>query len=219
MEKNAVRKHYRENREEIDSRLEEFRDLKEASEERLFRELVFVILTSQSSAKNAWDASLKLEKLGLLEKPEKSDITEILAEYSIQYEERKASYIANNRKKLSQPTLEDPSGKLKLKGKIDPDNLESTRKWLAENLDGISWKGASHFLRNIGHGNSFAIISSRIISKLHELEVVDNQELPKNREKYLQVERKMQALSEDLGIDVKALDLVLWSMETGEVFR
>jgi len=32
-------------------------------------------------------------------------------------------------------------------------------------------------------------------------------------------EETMRELAEELGIDIQALDLVLWSMETGEVFK
>ncbi len=219
MDKKKILKHYQENREVIDSRLEEFEKLRDADNDRLFKELVFVILTSQSSAKKSWEATQKLEELGLLESSEKDEVAGVLELNDIQYEQKKASYIVENRKKLSQPTLTDPSGKLKIAELIRPDNLDKTRSWFVENIDGLSWKGGSHFLRNIGYGNGFAIVSSRIISKLYELNYLEDLEQPSDKESYLEIERKMRKLAEDTGIDIKALDLVLWSIETGEVFK
>ena len=219
MDKKKILKHYQENREVIDNRLKEFERLRDADDQRLFKELVFVILTSQSSAKKSWEATQKLEELSLLESSEKDEIARVLELNDIQYEQKKASYIVENRKKLSQPTLTDPSGKLKIAELIRPDSLDKTRSWFVENIDGLSWKGGSHFLRNIGYGNGFAIVSSRIVSKLYELDYVEDLEQPSDKESYLEVEKKMQQLAEDTGIDVKALDLVLWSMETGEVFK
>ncbi len=215
--KQQISEHYRDNSQEIQDRIKEFQELREAPEERLFRELVFVILTSQSSARSSWDAAEKLDQLELLREPERSEIAAVLEDHGIRYEERKASYIVENRKKLSHPTLEDPSGSLKLRERIDPEDLDSTREWLVENLKGIGWKGASHFLRNIGYGNSFAIISGHIVSQLSEAGIIE--ERPSNREQYLRAEKKLQDLSRELDIPVQELDLVLWSMETGEVFK
>ncbi len=219
MDKQKILSHYKENKDVIDSRLDDFEKLRDADNKRLFKELVFVILTSQSSAKKSWKATEKLDELDLLESSEKEEIARILELHDIQYERNKASYIVENRKKLSQPTLTDPSGNLKLKDRIKPDNLDQTRKWFVENINGLSWKGGSHFLRNIGYGNSFAIISSRIVSKLYELDYIEKLDQPSDQESYLEIERKMQDLAKETGIDVKALDLVLWSMETGEVFK
>ena len=219
MENEDITNHYRENQETINNRLKQFESLRDSSDERLFKELVFVILTSQSSAEKSWEATEKLDELDLLKSSNKEEIARILEVNDIQYERNKASYIVENRKKLSQPTLTDPSGDLKLKDRIKPDSLDQTRRWFVENISGLSWKGGSHFLRNIGYGNSFAIISSRIVSKLYELDYIERLEQPSDQDSYLEIERRMQDLAKETGIDVKALDLVLWSMETGEVFK
>jgi N-glycosylase/DNA lyase len=214
-----VKQAYREREQEIESRLQDFRELRDAGSERWFKELVFVILTSQSSAQDSWQAVEKLSGEGLLEDGDEEEIAEVLASEGIQYERSKAHYIVENRKEMSQPTLEDPSGDLKLKGRVNPGDLESTRERLVDELKGVGWKGASHFLRNIGYGNGFAIVSGRITSKLHELGVIESVEQPSGKEEYLEIEKRMQGLSRELEIDIKALDLVLWSMETGEVFK
>ncbi|MFB6191117.1 MAG: DNA lyase [Candidatus Nanohaloarchaea archaeon] len=219
MEIEEIKQHYRENQEEIQSRLKEFRQLRDAAGEKLFKELVFVILTSRSPAKKCWEAAEELDDLGLLLDGDRDRIAEVLAPHDVQYEKNKAGYIVENRRKLSQPTLKDSSGSLKLRERVDPENLDASREQLVADMKGIGWKGASHFLRNIGYGNSFAIVSSRITSKLADLGVLEDASLPSGREEYLEVEQEIQGLAEETGIDIQAFDLVLWSMETGEVFK
>lgn len=219
MKKENILSEYRERETEISSRLEQFELLRDASDTRLFKELVFVILTSQSGAENAWDATEELESRGLLQDGSRKEIEHVLADHDIQYERNKADYIVSNRNALSQPTLNDPTVSLKLSDRIDPDDLESTREQLVEELKGVSWKGASHFLRNVGHGNSFAIVSGYISKALFQLDLQESVEPPKNREDYFEAEEKVQELAGELGIDVQALDLVLWAMQTGEVFK
>ncbi|MFB6200040.1 MAG: N-glycosylase [Candidatus Nanohaloarchaea archaeon] len=219
MNRKQIKKQYREQQEVVEDRLKSFRQLRNSSDRRKFQELVFVILTSQTSAKQAWKAAEKLNELKLLKDGSKKEIGQVLENFEIQYEQKKASYIVENRQLLSQPTLEKPEKELKLEQRIKTDDLESTRSWLAENMKGIGMKGASHFLRNIGYGNSFAIVSNHIITVLHELKLREKPDPPQNREEYLEVEETVQTLAEQLSIDVKALDLVLWSMKTGEVFK
>lgn len=214
-----VRKQYRDREDEIQDRLEDFRELRDAGDQRLFRELAFVIMSSRSEAENAWDAAVRMDRSGHLFKSGREEIERVLAEHEIQYEREKAGYIVENREKLSQPTLEDPSGDLKLKDRVNPDRLDSSRDWFQENVKGIGMKGASHFLRNIGYGDRFAIVSGYIAKKLYELDMKDSPEPPADRGEYMECEESVRRVAEKTGIDVKALDLVLWSMETGEVFR
>jgi N-glycosylase/DNA lyase len=218
MNSSKVKKQHREKSEEIKAKIKEFRGLKDAGEERIFQELVFVILTSQTGAEKAWKAAEKLEDGDLLLEGSKEEIVEVLAQEDIQYEEDKARYIVENRNSLSQPTLQKPEKGLKLKEKLDR-NPGKARKWLAENVKGLSWKGASHFLRNIGRGEDFAIISGHIAGKMHQLDLTEKPELPSGREEYLRYEKKLRKFSEETEIPLEELDLVLWSMETGEVFK
>lgn len=219
MKPEKVRKQYKNRKEEIEKRLEEFEQLRDANDYRLFMELVFVILTSQTEAQKAWRAAEELDKKNLLIEGNREQISKVLEQKGVQYENNKAEYIVENRQQLSQPTLSNPTNELKFREKLDEENLEKTRKWLVDNIDGISWKGASHFLRNIGRGNSFAIISTHIVSQIHELGVIEKPDIPKNREEYLAIEEKLKGFSEEVKIEIKALDLVLWSMKTGEVFK
>lgn len=219
METREIRKQYREKQEQIQKRIKEFKDLKEKDEERIFQELVFVILSSQTNAEKAWNAARELREKNRLTNGDGKEIEEILAENSVQYERDKAKYIIENRDFLTQPTLKDPEKGLKLKEKIFDKDPEKSRKWLTENIKGLSWKGSSHFLRNAGMGKDFAIISSHIVVKMHQLELIEEPELPGDRKEYLEYESKLREFSGEIDIPLEELDLVLWSMETGEVFK
>jgi len=219
MKTREIQQQYKEKEEEIKERISEFRGLEEGSEKRVFQELVFVILTSQTEAEKAWKAAKDLEKEGLLLEGSREEIGDVLEREGVQYSEDKAGYIVENRSFLMQPTLDEPEKGLKLKRQIWGREPEKSREWLVENIKGLSWKGASHFLRNVGQGESFAIISSHIVRKMHQLGLVEEPDLPDGKEEYMRYEDVLEELSGDIGISLEELDLVLWSMETGEVFK
>ena len=113
----------------------------------------------------------------------------------------------------------DDGGKkiiLILKGFEDP--IEG-RKWLVENVKGYGYKEASHFLRNIGLGEDLAILDRHILKNLKRAKAIP--EVPKSmsERRYLEIEDGMKAFSDYLGIPLCHLDLVLWYMETGEIFK
>lgn len=219
MKKDDILENYRNRENEIRSRLRSFNQLRDVSEERKFEELVFVILSSQTEAEKAWKACEYLNSNNILLKGNKQQIGKILEDFDVSYPASKADHILSNREKLSQPTLENPKKELKITQKINEEDLESTREWFVENIEGISWKGASHFLRNIGYGNGFAIISSHISSLMYELDLAETANPPQNRKEYLEKEEILKDFSDDIGMDNKVLDLVLWSMKTDEVFK
>ena len=85
-------------------------------------------------------------------------------------------------------------------------------------IKGLGYKEASHYLRNIelkGH----AILDKHVLRCLADLKVVDTERPPTSRERYLEVEGKLKFLARDIKIDFDELDLVLWSMKTGEVLK
>lgn len=219
MNSKEVRGQYLEKKEEIKERIQDFKKLQDADEERIFQELIFVILTSQTEAEKAWEAAQYLENEGLLLEGTAAEIEETLADNGVQYEKDKAKYIVENRRSLSQPTLRNPEKSLKLKSQIEGKEPEKVREWLVKSIKGLSWKGASHFLRNIGYGENFAIISGHIVRKMHQLGLIDEPELPENKEEYLKYEEALRKFSKEVDIPLEELDLVLWSMETEEIFK
>ncbi len=94
------------------------------------------------------------------------------------------------------------------------------RDWLAQEprVKGIGYKEASHFLRNIGF-KGYGILDKHIIRSLHELKVIDSPKPPATRGQYLEVESRMRQFADHTGINFDELDLLLWSMKTGEILK
>lgn len=105
----------------------------------------------------------------------------------------------------------------RLRGFSDP--LER-RDWLAQEkqIKGLGYKEASHFLRNIGI-KGHAILDKHVMRCLAEVGVVDSAKPPGTRKQYLDVEEKFLRFAKDVRINCDELDLVLWSMKTGEILK
>ena len=91
------------------------------------------------------------------------------------------------------------------------------RDWLAENVYGLGYKEASHFLRNIG-ATDLAIIDFHIVDVLVREGLIAK---PKSKslsaKRYLEIERVLKGLAGELGITLAELDLYLWYLETGKI--
>jgi N-glycosylase/DNA lyase len=94
------------------------------------------------------------------------------------------------------------------------------RDWLARtrSIKGLGYKEASHFLRNIGL-RGYAILDKHILRSLAELGIVESPEPPSTRARYLETEERLRRFARDVRIDFDELDLVLWSMKTGEILK
>ena len=94
------------------------------------------------------------------------------------------------------------------------------RDWLAQEkqVKGLGYKESSHFLRNIGV-KGHAILDKHVMRCLAEVGVVDSAKPPQTRRKYLAVEQELIRFAKDIGVDFDELDLVLWSMKTGEILK
>ena len=193
----------------IKSRLTQFKKLYgSASEEDLFAEMAFCVLTPQSKAKVCWEAVEKMKNSGVLYKGSVEDIQPHLK--GVRFYRTKARRIVKARGKFY--------GKIR-KTVESFDNVKELRDFLVESVDGYGYKEASHFLRNIGFGDELAILDRHILKNLKKLGVID--EVPKSmtRKRYLEIEEKMKEFCERVGIPMDHLDLVLWYKEVGEVFK
>lgn len=94
------------------------------------------------------------------------------------------------------------------------------RDWLAQEpqIKGLGYKEASHFLRNVGF-KGYGILDKHIVRSLAELGVIDSSKPPAGRNRYLMIESCMREFAAALQIDFDELDLVLWSMKTGEILK
>lgn len=214
MSKEDLIKHYQSTKNDIRKRLGEFQSVMERNDEEIFAELAFCICTPQSKAIHAWNAIKSLVENRLLYTGNENQIKSFLN--AVRFNEQKAARIVELRNKLS------TTGKLVVKNEIkklahDPALL---REWLNENVKGYGLKESSHFIRNVGLSkNQLAILDVHVLKNLKELGVID--EIPKSltEKKYLEIEKKMKDFANNLGMTLDELDIVLWSKETGFIFK
>lgn len=203
---------YEERKNEIKERLTEFKKIISQSDKRIFAELAFCLCTPQSRATQCWKAIESLTKNNLLFTGTKEQIKPFLN--SVRFNENKSNYIVSARKLFSNGS--DISIKEKLLSLEDPEKM---REWLVQNIKGFGPKEASHFLRNIGLGESLAILDSHILKNLQKYGVIG--EVPKSLtdKKYFEIETKMKEFAQRIDIPFDELDLLLWSEETGMIFK
>lgn len=203
---------YRERKEAIKDRLLEFRKVMECNDNDVFAELSFCLLTPQSSAKVCWDAVTRLREQSLLLKGSPSDLEPNLNQ--VRFGESKARYIVEAREMFTR------DGQLQLKSRISSFyNPFELREWLAENVKGLGYKEASHFLRNIGLGEEFAILDRHILRNLTKLRVIAEIPVSITKKRYLEIEEKVRRFAAEMGIPMAELDLLFWSKETGWIFK
>ncbi|MCD6370529.1 MAG: N-glycosylase/DNA lyase [Thermoplasmata archaeon] len=210
---NDITEIYRKIKPVIERRMEEFREIWEkGSEEDIFEELAFCLLTPQSKARICWMAVERMKKNEVLLRGSYEEILENLQ--GVRFKYTKAQNIILAREFFMQ------EGKLSIRDKLKEfSNPWEMREYLVKTIRGIGYKEASHFLRNIGMGEKLAILDRHIMRNLRKLGVIG--EIPRNltRKKYLEIEEKMHAFCEEIGIPLAHFDLLLWYLETGFVFK
>ena len=198
---------------EVILRLREFKELwQKGNEKDIFKELIFCLLTPQSKAEKCWDAVKNLEERDLLFNGNVNEIANELK--NVRFRFNKSRYILEARKKFV------VNGNPKIKKQIkELENIFDARDWLVENVKGLGYKEASHFLRNIGIGENLTVLDRHILKNLKLSGVID--EVPKNLpgKIYFEIERKMIEFSQKVKISISHLDLVLWYKEAGKIFK
>ena len=196
----------------IEDRIDDFKRFLERDDEDVFAELCFCICTPQSRARVCDCAISGMKLTGTLYIGTEDDIRSELG--GVRFGGNKARYIVTAREQFSN------GGRIQIKkelaGHLD---VEELRDWLAKNVKGLGHKEASHFLRNIGLGLNLAILDRHILKNLELAGVIETMPTYMSRKRYLEIERKMRVYAEEIGIPMGHLDLLLWSQETGEVFR
>jgi N-glycosylase/DNA lyase len=206
---------YRARRKEIRKRLGEFEEVwRKGSDARLWEELAYCIFTAGASARmgiNSVDAVRAL----LLEGDSDAMTVALKKAGAHRFPVARPRYIVTTRNYFRA----DCGMKLRkrLRGFADP---SERRDWLAQEkqVKGLGYKEASHFLRNIGV-KGHAILDKHVMRCLAEIGVIDTAKPPSTRRKYLEVEQQLVGFARDVKIDFDELDLVLWSMKTGEVLK
>jgi N-glycosylase/DNA lyase len=197
----------------IEGRLKEFSEIWEnETEENLFSELAFCLLTPQSKAKMCWDSICTLKEKNALIYGSEEEVLDCL--YGVRFKYKKAKYIIEVRE------LFKISGNISIRREIEKNKSPfEIREWLVKNVKGMGHKEASHFLRNIGKGQDLAILDRHILKNLKLIGVLEKipESIPPS--KYIELEQTMREFSKEIGIPLDHLDIVLWYKETEEIFK
>jgi len=188
----------------IDERIQEFKQMKTESKEKIFQELCFCILTANSTAKRCIQVQKNIGKDFFL--LSENDLAQKLKTCGTRFHTKRAEYIVASRKYVHElcTVLSSLHG-------------EELRDWLVENIKGFGYKEASHFLRNIGY-DDYAIIDFHIIDLLVKHRIIQK---PKTiaKNSYLKIEQKLRNIAEKTNMSLAELDLYLWYLETKKILK
>ena len=196
---------YGERKRAIQNRLDDFAGVPRSE---YFYELVYCLLTPQSSAVNAGKAVHLLRECDLLHSDVDPEPLLHQHDFYIRFHKTKAKNLLDIKNQFEGVALRLANGS----------TSREIREWLVKNVRGLGWKEASHFLRNVGH-RDLAILDRHILRNLIRFGVL--RRLPKTLtpKRYLAIERKFLEFAQDVGIPMDELDLLFWSMETGEILK
>ncbi|HVS20981.1 MAG TPA: hypothetical protein VHD88_03995 [Pyrinomonadaceae bacterium] len=202
-------------RKEIRARLREFREVwRTGSDAQLWEELVYCIFTAGASAKMGFNAVTAIRPL--LKDGTREAMTRALTKRpAYRFFNVRPGYVVATRDYLRE------SFSMRLRRRLASFNDPFARRdWLAKDprIKGLGYKEASHFLRNVGF-KGYGILDKHIVRCLSELRVIDSPKPPTTRSGYLATEARMRQFSDSVGINFDELDLVLWSIKTGEVLK
>jgi N-glycosylase/DNA lyase len=198
---------------DIRARLGEFEAVwRTGTDARLWEEMVFCFFTGGCSARMGLRSVEAVRPL-LLTGSHEELMNALVGRH--RYPRARAGYIVASRDFL------EADCNLELRRRLESfaDPL-ARRDWLVreKGIKGLGYKEASHFLRNIGF-KGYAILDKHILRSLAELKIIEDPKPPNTRSKYLMVEEKLKSLALLSEIDFDELDLVLWSMKTGEILK
>ena len=197
---------------EIIERLKEFEHTGgNMSKDELFYELGFCLFTPQSKAKMCWNSVCSIKKNMKRNHKSKEILPHLIG---VRFKYKKSEYFEEAQKKWFD------RGKYTIYSKISSEiDEKKMREYLVKNIRGLGYKEASHFLRNIGHGKTIAILDRHILKNLKNMSIIDVVPKSLTRNHYLDIEDKMALFSNRIKIPLSHLDFVLWYKEAGMVFK
>ena len=173
-----------------------------------FYELVYCLLTPQSSAVNAGRAVLALRESDLQNRAFDPEPLLHQEDYYIRFHKTKAKSLLEIREKYEIVAQHLSNGSTSVE----------LREWLVKNVRGMGGKEASHFLRNVGH-RDLAILDRHILKNLVRFGVIRRIPVSLTPKRYKAIEKRFLAFARDIEISMDELDLLFWSMETGEILK
>ncbi len=189
---------------QIDKRIQEFKSINKKSNDEIFKELCFCILTANYNA----EKTIKIQnEIGdCFVSDNQNELQEKLKTYGHRFPNKRAEYIHKAK-----------NCKDKLNEVVSFHDKKAIREWLVNNVKGLGYKETSHLLRNLGF-DDYAIIDFHIIDILVENNVIQRPKtLTKNH--YLEIENTLRILAQKTNLTLAELDLYLWYMETGKILK
>jgi N-glycosylase/DNA lyase len=190
---------------EVNRRSEEFLEFRKASGEQIFGELCFCLLTANTSAEMGVRTQKAIGLEGFLHLDQPS-LRNALRDSKYRFYNLRSRFIVDSRWIVDElPDL------------INSGNPFNAREYLVENIKGIGYKEASHFLRNVGVFD-FAILDKHILKMLLS-EKPDLNIRVATRKNYLETEQVILGMARDMGLEPGILDLYMWKIATGKLIK
>lgn len=195
---------YEERKSAIKARLLDFSRVPQSE---YFYELAYCLMTPQSSAAHADSAVTVLRSKNFLETGFSPERTLRSKAHYIRFHKNKARYLLETRLMLDAILSALAGSQTSVVG----------REWLVKNVRGLGYKEATHFLRNIGRNDGLAILDRHILRNLRRYDAIRRIPSSLSKKQYLSIELRFKKFAELIGIPLDELDLLFWSMETGEI--
>jgi len=188
----------------VNNRIKEFKELNKKSNNELFKELCFCILTANFNAEKSIKIQNEIGECFLDDSEE--ELAKKLKNLGHRFPNTRTKYILESRK--YRESLEDI---------VQSNNSKKLREWIVNNVKGLGYKEASHFLRNIGF-DDLAIIDFHIVDILVKHNLIER---PKTftKRKYLEIENLLKEIARKTDLSLGELDLYLWYLETGKILK
>lgn len=201
---NKIREAKKKTKEKARIKLKTFKPKSDTDFKQKFIELCFCILVANApirKTRQIWEGINKgfiyLSKNALRKK---------LKKLGYRFYNVRANYIIDARKFINE-----------INSNLKNKNEEEVREWLVENIKGIGWKEASHFLRNMGFQN-FAILDRHVLRILNNYGVLNR--IPSlSKKNYLNIERKLKKIAKYLNITLAELDLYLFYIDAKRIYE
>ncbi|RUM34148.1 MAG: DNA lyase [Archaeoglobus sp.] len=174
-------------------------------------ELLFCISTANSSARSGlvFQSLLEPKLLGSIE-VNKEELEKLMRLAGVRFYRKKSRYAVKALKNFNV-----------VKTALKKDSLNA-REYLVKKIDGIGYKEASHFLRNVGR-KDVAILDRHVVGWIYDklYDKLSFDSLPKTltSKKYRILEETLREIARIKGITLAELDLLLWYEKTGKVLK
>ena len=188
----------------INRKINEFKQIDKKSNDQLFNEMCFCILTANYNAEKT--IRIQNEMGNNFCEGSKEVLCNKLKQFGHRFPNARADYIMCSR-----------MYKNNLTRVVSNSDYKIIREWIVKNIKGLGLKEASHFLRNIGF-DDYAIIDFHIIDLLVKYDIIKR---PKSitKNKYLEIEEILRQIAKKTNLTLAKLDLYLWYMETGKILK